>query len=105
MSKLLNEVNELGVRVAGRLAALKEGKDIRLEFLSNAEALGGDWGKRETERHLREWLERISAARKRIAVGEHHICARCANEIESALRAEDILSVWCRRCSKENENG
>ena len=105
MSKLLNEVNELGVRVAGRLATLKEGKDIRLEFLSSAETLSGDWGKREKEQHLRRWLERISAARKRIVLGQHHICAQCTNEIEPTVRDEDILGVLCRSCSRENENG
>ena len=104
MSPALKEINSIGLQVAGKLARLKEGKNIRLEDLDGLAGLSGDWGKREKEKQLREWLERVNLARDRVLNDTHHLCMACETEIESHVREANILETQCIGCKQEKGN-
>ena len=83
----LNAINARGMEIAGRLAALKAGQDIRLEDIVDLGYQAGLLEHREKEKKLREMLDAINRARTRCLEGSLLKC-----EEGGAMRSPEVVN-------------
>jgi RNA polymerase-binding transcription factor DksA len=89
----LQAINRKGWDVAQKLIELKANQDITLEEL--ADLHGGEPGATPEER-LRQFLDRINAARTRLIENDYGLCLDCEEPLDDAALDE---TPWVERCS------
>ena len=84
------------MELAGRLAALKAGQDIRLEDMMDLNYQDHLFKLRAKEEKLRELLGVINHARERCQAGVLDRCAECGMALTETLLDERPWEQWMR---------
>ena len=95
----LHAINKRGMELAGRLAALKAGKDIRLEDMMDLNYQDKLIERRAKEEKLRELLGVINEARERCQSGVLDRCTGCSTHFPPSLLDETPWVLNCGNCS------
>ena len=98
----LHANNKRGMELAGRLAALKAGQDIRLEDMMDLNYQDHLFKLRAKEEKLRELLGVINHARERCQAGVLDRCAECGMALTETLLDERPWVLSCESCARNN---
>ena len=86
------------MEVAGRLAALKAGQDIRLEDIADLGYQTGLFDQRKKEQQLRAMLDGINRARERCLEGALGMCEQCGRDRPVEVVNECPWKLQCMEC-------
>ena len=93
----LQRINSKGMGVAQKLADLLAGKDVQLADLGDLHGL--DLVDKK-EMHLRVFLDKINAARRRLNSDEYGLCIVCSTAFSAAVLDEIPWVDQCDACEQ-----